>query len=69
MNELVFNPRIDNIFDFYFMDDFTTIDLAKEKYGVELSKLKSDNDFYCFSEKKFYTSEELFMKFNVKVLQ
>lgn len=69
MNELAFNPRIDNIFDFYFMVDFTTIDLAKEEYRVDLSQLKSDDDFYCFSEKKFYTFEKLFKKFNVKVIQ
>lgn len=68
MNRLVFNPRVDNIFDFSFMDDFTTIELAKEEYGIDISEFKFEDDFYCFSEKKCYAAEELFKKFNIKVL-
>jgi hypothetical protein len=67
MNRLVFNPRTDNIFDFYFMNDFTTVALAKEEYGIDISELKFEDDFYCFSEKKSYTTEELFKKFNITV--
>ena len=69
MKEISFNPRIDNIFDFYFMEDFITVALAEEEYGIDVSKYKSEDDFYCFSEKKSYTSEELFKKFNIKILQ
>ena len=71
MNKFVFRPRIDNIFDFSFMDDFTTVELAKEEYGIDISELKheDEDDFYCFSEKKSYTTEELFKKFNIEVLE
>ncbi len=69
MDRLAFSPKIDNIFDLSFMDDFTTIDLAKEEYGIDISELKYGDDFYCFSEKKCYTSEELFRKFNIEILQ
>ncbi len=69
MNRPVFRPKIDNIFEFSFMDDFTTIALAKEAYGIDISELKYEDDFYCFSEKKSYTTEELYKKFNIKVLE
>lgn len=68
MDRLVFNPRNDNIFDFYFMDDFTTVALAKEEYGIDISELKFEDDFYCFSEKKSYSAKELYKKFNVEVI-
>lgn len=69
MNRLFFNPKTDNIFEFSFMDDFTTVILAEEEYEIDISKLKYKNgdDFYCFSEKKSYTTEELFRKFKIKV--
>lgn len=68
MNKPIFRPEIDNIFEFSFMDDFTTVGLAKEEYGISLSELKHKDDFYCFSEKKTYTTEELYKKFNIEVL-
>ena len=67
MNRPVFRPEIDNIFEFSFMDDFTTVELAKEEYGIDISELKYGDDFYCFSEKKTYTTEELYKKFNIEV--
>ena len=69
MNRPVFSPKIDNIFDFSFMDDFTTIGLAKEEYGIDVSELKFEDDFHCFSEKKSFTTEELYKKFNIEVLE
>lgn len=68
MDRQVFRPKGDNIFEFSFMDDFTTVELAKEEYGIDISELKFEDDFYCFSEKKSYTSEELFKKFNIEVI-
>ncbi len=71
MDKLIYRPNFDNIFDFYFMDDFTTVELAQEEYGIEISKLKfEDGDyFYCFSEKKSYTTKDLFKKLNIEVLE
>jgi hypothetical protein len=68
MDRFVFRPDIDNIFDFSFMDYFTTVEIAKEEYGIDISELKSKDDFYSFGEKKSYTTEELFKKFNIEVL-
>jgi hypothetical protein len=67
MDKLTFNPKIDNIFEFGFMDDFTTVLLAKEDYGIDISNLKYQNedDFYCFSEQKAYSNEDLYRKFNI----
>ena len=71
MDRRVFRPKFDNIFEFGFMDDFTTVVLAKEEYGVDISQLKynDEDDFYCFSEKKSYTNKELYKKFNIAVLE
>lgn len=71
MNRPVFRPKIDNIFEFSFMDDFTTIILAEEEYGIDISELKYEDgdDFYCFSEKKSYTSEELYKEFDIEVFE
>jgi hypothetical protein len=69
MDRLAFRPKIDNIFEFGFMDDFTTIMLAKEEYGIDIPQLKYEDDFYCFSEKKSYTTEELYKKFNIQVFE
>ena len=54
MDKVTFNPRNENIFDFHFLDDFTTVILAEEEYDVDISNLKfgDGDDFYCFSEKK-----------------
>ena len=69
MDRIVFRPKIDNIFEFSFMDDFTTVELAKEEYGIDISELRCEDDFYCFSEKKTYANKELFKKFNIEVLE
>lgn len=71
MNRPVFNPKSDNIFEFSLMDDFTTVVLAKEEYGIDISELQYEDgdDFYCFSEKKSYTAEKLFKKFNFEILE
>jgi hypothetical protein len=67
-NDLIYKYGIDNIFDFSFMEDFTTIILAKEEYEIDISKLgfKNEDDFYSFSENRVYTENELFEKFNIK---
>jgi hypothetical protein len=67
-NDLIYKYGIDNIFDFSFMEDFTTVILAKEEYEIDISKLdfKNENDFYSFSESRAYTENELFKKFNIK---
>ena len=69
MNRPLFRSEIDNIFEFSFMDDFTTVVLAKEEYGIDMPELKYEDDFYCFSEKKSYTAGELYNKFNIEVLE
>lgn len=67
-NDLIYKYGIDNIFDFSFMEDFTTVILAKEEYEIDISKLdfKNEDDFYSFSENRVYTENELFEKFNIK---
>jgi hypothetical protein len=59
---------IENIFAYSFMDDFTTVVLAEEEYNINIQNLKykGEDDFYCFSEKKSYTKDELFTKFNIQ---
>ena len=71
MNRPVFRPKSDNIFEFSLMNDFTTVVLAKEEYGIDISELQYEDgdDFYCFSEKKSYTKEELFKRFNIEEIQ
>lgn len=71
MNRPIFRQKVENIFEFSFMDNFTTVMLAEEEYGIDISELKYEDgdDFYCFSEKKSYTEEELFKKFNIVVLE
>ncbi|MDQ1339042.1 MAG: hypothetical protein QG567_191 [Campylobacterota bacterium] len=70
MDKLTLIPKIENIFEFGFMDDFTTVILAKENYGIDISGLnyEDEDDFYCFSEQKVYSNEELYKKFNIEVL-
>ena len=67
-NKIVYKYGVDNIFDFHFMDDFTTVILFKEEYGGSISNIHYENedDFYCFSEKKVYTEDALFKKFNIQ---
>lgn len=65
-NNLIYKHGIDNIFDFSFMEDFTTVVLAKEEYNIDISTLNYENDFYSFSENKVYSEKELFAKFNIK---
>lgn len=69
MNRLIFRPETENIFDFSFMDDFTTVAIAEEEYGIDVSELKYENDFFCFSEKKSYTAKELYKKFDIEALE
>ncbi|MGI8637906.1 MAG: hypothetical protein ACR2KZ_21110 [Segetibacter sp.] len=69
MEKTLISPEFDNIFDFYFMDDFTTIELAEEEYRIDTSELKFKDGFYCFSEKKPYTTENLYKKFNIEILE
>ena len=66
-NNLVYRYGKDNVFDFSFMEDFTTI-LAFKEDGNDISNIQyiDEDDFYCYSDKKAYTEEELFKKFNVK---
>ena len=42
--------------------------LAFKEDGNNISNIKyeDEDDFYCFSEKKTYTKDELFKKFNIK---
>lgn len=70
MYKFFYRPKVENIFEFSFMDDFTTVVLAEEEYGIDITELKYEDgdDFYCFSEKKSYTAEKLFKKFNIEVL-
>lgn len=67
MDRVAFTPKTYNIFEFGFMNDFTTMLLAKEEYNIGISKLKyqDEDDFYCFSQNKAYTSENLYQKFNI----
>ncbi len=67
MDKLFYEHGGDSIFDFWFMDDFTTVLLAEED-GMDISELQYEDgdDFYCFSEKKSYTKAELFNKFNIE---
>ncbi len=69
MNRPIFRPNIDNIFEFSFMDDFTTVELAKEEYGINISEFNIEDEFYSFSEKKSYTTKELYKRFSVEVLE
>ncbi len=69
MNRLIFRPETDNIFDFHFMDDFTTIELAKEEYEIDISELENTDGFYCFSEKKSYATEDLYKKFGIEIVE
>jgi len=65
-NKLIYKNGYDNIFDFSFMDDFTTI-LIFEENGNDISNLNYNDkdDFYCYSEKKVYTENQLFSKFDI----
>jgi len=67
MERVTFNSKIDNIFEFGFMDDFTTVILAKEEYEIDIANVEyqSEDDFYCFSEQKAYSYKELYRKFNI----
>jgi hypothetical protein len=68
IDDCIYENEIENIFAYSFMDDFTTVVLAKEEYNIDISNLKyeDEDDFYCFSEKKSYTKDELFNKFNIQ---
>jgi hypothetical protein len=71
MDKLFYRHGIDNIFAHSFMDDFTTVILAEEEYGIDISELQYEDgdDFYSFSEKKSYTKKELFKRFNIEEIQ
>lgn len=66
-SNLVYKYGHDNIFDFSFMADFTTIASFKED-GNDISNISYDDedDFYCYSENKSYTEKELLKKFNIQ---
>lgn len=68
INSLNYKVGIDNIFDFSFMDDFTTVILAKEEYNIDISTLnyQNEDDFYSFIENKVYSEKDLFKKFNIR---
>jgi hypothetical protein len=68
MQTLTYEYGKDNIFDFCFMEDFTTVALANEEYNIDISNLnyQDEDDFYCFSKHKIYTKKELFEKFDIK---
>lgn len=68
METLIYRHGEDNICDFYFMEDFTTVALADEEYGIDTAELKykDEDDFYCFSEDRSYTEDELFARFNIQ---
>lgn len=51
MEKILISPEFDNIFDFYFMDDFTTIELAGEEYWIDISEFEFKDGFYCFGKK------------------
>lgn len=67
-NSINYKIGIDNIFDFSFMDDFTTVILAKEEYNIDISTLnyQNEDDFYSFIENKVYSEKDLFKKFNIR---
>ena len=67
-NSLNYKIGIDNIFDFSFMDDFTTVILAKEEYNIDISTLnyQNEDDFYSFIENKVYSEKDLFKKCNIR---
>lgn len=66
-NSYEYRYGIDNIFDFHFMDDFTTVAVAMEE-NIDISDLKhtDQDDFYSYSEHRAYNEAELFEKFNIK---
>jgi hypothetical protein len=66
-NQIIYNYGMDNIFDFSFMDDFTTIASLIDD-GVDVSKIdyKDEDNFYNLIEKRVYTNKQLFTKFNIK---
>lgn len=68
--KIIYKYGEDNIFDFYFMNDFTTIlSLIEKGENVNHLKFIDEDDFYCYSEKKVYSEKKLFEKFNIiKVL-
>jgi hypothetical protein len=67
MEKLTYKYGEDNIFDYYFMNDFTTVAILIED-GKEVSHLnfEDEDNFYCYSEDKTYTKKELFEKFNIE---
>lgn len=69
MDRIIFRPKVDNIFEFSFMDDFTTVELAKEEYGIDISEFNNKADFYSFSENKSYTTEEIYKKFSIEDIE
>jgi hypothetical protein len=67
MEKIIYKHGMDNIFDFYFMDDFTTIASLKDD-GIDISNLQhqDEDDFYCLTEQRVYNESQLFEKFNIK---
>lgn len=69
---IILEHGVDNIFEYWFMNDFTTVAAHLEDRG-DLSHMRKKeietslyrDDFYCLSEKKVYTAESLHAKFNI----
>lgn len=63
----VYKPQLENIFDFSFMSDFTTI-ASMEEDGIDTQHLSNydEDSFYCISENKVYSTEQLYEKFKIK---
>ena len=72
MKQQTYKHGVDNIFDYHFMDDFTTVNAFVEdfleKHNLPLNAIQENahDDFYCLSEKKIYSEQSLFAKFNIK---
>jgi len=70
MKKIIYKFGFDNIFDFHFMSDFTTVASLIED-GTDISNLdyEDEDDFYCYSENKTYSELDLFKKFNIQKIE
>ncbi|MEY4504212.1 MAG: hypothetical protein RL154_505 [Pseudomonadota bacterium] len=70
--QIVLQYGIDNIFEYGFMNDFTTVTTYLEDGGdlshidnKQVEKAIYNDDFYCVSEDKIYSKNEIYKKFNI----